>query len=171
MRAVMCWGDGSKDASCHNRSDFCKLSLGKEGAPLSEIHQLFSYNTKLFFLQTSHARAFCVAFCAVRSVCNALPWEKASPDPLHIVLAHPQRAKLAHLEDGDDGPQQGVKILPVRNCISCVCPEAELATKDVHSQDAVWTRSGDGVKYKYLCHYNELIGVILFSSQQSNVTP
>lgn len=87
--------------------------------------------------------------------------EKASPDPLHFALAHPEGAKWAHLENGDNGPQQGVKILPVRNCISCVCPEAELATKDVHSQDAL---EQDHVKHKYLCHHNELIGVILFSS-------
>lgn len=86
--------------------------------------------------------------------------EQASPDPLHFALAHPQRAKWAHLEDGDDGPEQGVEILPVRNCISCVCPEAELATKDVHTQDAL---EQDDVKYKYFCHNNELIRVILFS--------
>lgn len=119
---------------------------------------------QLFFLQTSHASTFCVAFSTVRSKCNTPQWEKAPPDPLHFALAHPQREKWAHLEDSDNGPQQGVKILPVRNCISCVCPEAELATKDVHSQDAVGTRSGDSVKYKCLCHHNELIKVILFSS-------
>lgn len=100
--------------------------------------------------------------------------KKTPPDP-HFTLSciggehrartyrlqpQPWRAKLAHLEDGDDGPQQGVEILPVRNCISCVRPEAELATKDVHSQDAIGTGRGISGTFKSLCHYCELLRVI-----------
>lgn len=48
----------------------------------------------------------------------------------------PQTHAAAHLEHCDDGPQQGVKVLPVRDRVSRVRAEAEFAAKDVHPKDA-----------------------------------
>lgn len=41
-----------------------------------------------------------------------------------------------YLEHGDDGPQQGIKVLPVGDRVSGVCCQAELAPEEVHAQDA-----------------------------------
>lgn len=49
---------------------------------------------------------------------------------------HPWTRAGAHLEHRDNGPEQGVEVLPVRDGVSRVRAEAELAAKDVHSKDA-----------------------------------
>lgn len=41
----------------------------------------------------------------------------------------------SYLKDSDNGPEQGVKVLPVGYCVSCVCLQAELTTKDMHPKD------------------------------------
>lgn len=41
-----------------------------------------------------------------------------------------------YLEYGDYGPQQRVKVLPVRHRVAGLRLQAELAAKDVHPQDA-----------------------------------
>lgn len=41
-----------------------------------------------------------------------------------------------YLEHGDNGPQEGVKVLPVGDRVTGVCLQAELAAKEVHTQDA-----------------------------------
>lgn len=40
-----------------------------------------------------------------------------------------------HLENCDNGPQQGVKVLPVWHCVSSLRLQTELTAKDVHPQD------------------------------------
>lgn len=42
---------------------------------------------------------------------------------------------LPYLEDSDDGPQQGVKVLPVRYGVACLCLQTELTAKYVHPQN------------------------------------
>lgn len=39
------------------------------------------------------------------------------------------------LKDSDDGPEQRVKVLPVRHCVSCLCLQTELTAKDMHPKD------------------------------------
>lgn len=41
----------------------------------------------------------------------------------------------SYLKDSDDGPEKGVKVLPVGHCVSGLCLQTELTTKDVHPQD------------------------------------
>lgn len=41
----------------------------------------------------------------------------------------------SYLKDSDDSPEQGVKVLPVRHRVSCLCFQTELTTEDMHSQD------------------------------------
>lgn len=49
--------------------------------------------------------------------------------------AESRRAVCSYLEDSDDGPQQGVKVLPVRHGVARLRLQAELTAKDVHPQD------------------------------------
>lgn len=42
----------------------------------------------------------------------------------------------SYLKNSDDGPKQGVKVLPVRHCVSCFCLQTKLTAKYVHPQDA-----------------------------------
>lgn len=65
----------------------------------------------------------------------------SSPDSLRLGTPpksdrHPWTQARAHLEHRDDGPQQGVEVLPVRDRVSCVRAQAEFAAKDVHPKDA-----------------------------------
>ena len=65
----------------------------------------------------------------------------SSPDSLRLGTPpksdrHPWTQAGAHLEHRDDGPQQGVEVLPVRDRVSCVRAQAEFAAKDVHPKDA-----------------------------------
>lgn len=40
-----------------------------------------------------------------------------------------------YLKNCDNGPEQGVKVLPIWYCISCLCLQTEFAAKDVHPKD------------------------------------
>ena len=65
----------------------------------------------------------------------------SSPDSLRLGTPpksdrHPWTQAGAHLEHRDDGPQQGVKVLPVGDRVSRVRAQAEFAAKDVHPEDA-----------------------------------
>lgn len=49
--------------------------------------------------------------------------------------AESRKAVGSYLEDSDDGPQQGVKVLPVRDGVARLCLQTELTAEDVHPQD------------------------------------
>lgn len=79
-----------------------------------------------------------------------------------LVDARGRPAQPAHLEHGDDGPQQGVKVLPVGDRVSRVCAEAEFAAKDVHPKDA----GGEGRRWlKGLTRQLAARPPLLFSQQ------
>ena len=75
---------------------------------------------------------------------------------------HPWTQAGAHLEHRDDGPQQGVKVLPVGDRVSCVRAEAEFAAKDVHPEDAEGR-----MEVAQGTHTHTLCPPILFHSQNS----
>lgn len=52
-----------------------------------------------------------------------------------VNTAESRKAVCSYLEDSDDGPQQGVKVLPVRYGVARLCLQTELTAKDVHPQD------------------------------------
>lgn len=59
-----------------------------------------------------------------------------------------------YLEYSDNGPQQRIKVLPVRDCVSGVSLQAELAAKEVHAQDADGRRQAavsGGQGWGHLC--------------------
>lgn len=49
---------------------------------------------------------------------------------------HTGTRATTHLEHSDNGPQQGVEVLPVGDRVPCVRTEAEFAAKDVHPENA-----------------------------------
>ena len=49
--------------------------------------------------------------------------------------AETRKAVRSYLEDSDDGPQQGVKVLPVGYGVARLCLQTELTAKDVHPQN------------------------------------
>lgn len=54
--------------------------------------------------------------------------------------AHHWALRSSNLKDGDDGPEQGVKILPVWQCVPIPLGR-KLAAKQMHTQDAEDTGS------------------------------
>lgn len=42
---------------------------------------------------------------------------------------------INYLENSDNGPKQGVKVLPVWYCVTSLCLKTELTAKDVHPED------------------------------------
>lgn len=42
---------------------------------------------------------------------------------------------VEYLKNGDNGPQQGIKVLPVWYCVSGLCLKTEFASKNVHPKD------------------------------------
>lgn len=45
----------------------------------------------------------------------------------------------SYLKHSDNGPQQGIKVFPVRNGVSILHLLAEFASKQMHSKNAVLT--------------------------------
>lgn len=55
------------------------------------------------------------------------------------------RPAQLYLEHGDNGPQQGIKVLPVGDCVSGICFQTEFAAEEMHAKDAEgggWTGTG-----------------------------
>lgn len=44
--------------------------------------------------------------------------------------------EVCYLENSDNGPEQGVKVLPIWNRVPRLCFDAELTAKDVHPENA-----------------------------------
>lgn len=52
-----------------------------------------------------------------------------------VSTAESRETVCSYLEDSDDGPQQGVKVLPVRYGVARLRLQTELTAKDVHPQN------------------------------------
>lgn len=53
----------------------------------------------------------------------------------HTVTKRKTIESVSDLKNCDNGPEQRVKVLPVRHGVSCFCLQAKFTTKYVHPKD------------------------------------